>query len=53
MIAAHKGMNINAQEYMAVIDDIMGALEKNGVGQREQEEMLMIAYSIRKEILHV
>jgi hemoglobin len=53
MVAAHKGMNVNEQEYMAVLDDIMGALEKNGVGQREQEEVLMIAYSLRKEILHL
>jgi hemoglobin len=53
MVAAHKGMNINEREYMAVLDDILGALEKNGVGQREQEEVLMIAYSLRKEILHL
>ena len=36
-----------------VLDDIMGALEKNDVGQREQEEILMIAYSLRKEILRL
>ncbi len=52
MIAAHKGMNISEQEYMAVLDDILAALNANGVGQREQEELLSIAYSLRGEILH-
>lgn len=53
MLEAHRGMNISEQEYMAVLDDILAALEANGVGQREQEELLMIAYSLRGEILHV
>lgn len=53
MLAAHKGMNINEQEYVAVMDDILDALNANGIGQREQEEFLMIAYSLRGEILHV
>lgn len=53
MLEAHRGMNISEQEYMAVLDDILAALEANGVGQREQEELLMIAYSLRSEILHV
>jgi len=53
MLEAHKGMNINEQEYMAVLDDILDALNTHGVGQREQEEFLTIAYSLRGEILHV
>ena len=53
MLAAHRGMNINEQEYMAVIDDIMAALDSNGVGEREQQEMLSIAYSLKGDILHV
>jgi hemoglobin len=51
MLAAHRGMNINEQEYMAVLDDIIEALGEHGVGQREQEEMLAIAYSLRGEVL--
>ena len=53
MLSAHRGMNINEHEYMAVIDDIMGALDSNGVGEREKQEMLSIAYSLKGEILHV
>jgi len=51
MVAAHKGMNINAEEFMAVLDDALNALEKNNIGQREQEEVLFILHSMRKEIM--
>lgn len=51
MLAAHKGMNISAVEFMAVLDDSLNALIKNDVGQREQEEMLFILYSMRAEIV--
>ena len=53
MLAAHRGMNVNEQEYMAVLDDIVAALQAHDVGQREQEELLMIAFSLKGEILHV
>ncbi len=53
MVSAHKGMNISAAEFMAVLDDSLAALEKNGVGQREQEEVLYILYSLRSQILAV
>lgn len=53
MLAAHRGMNINETEYLAVIDDIMNALDSNGVGDQEKQEVLMIAYSLKGEILHV
>ena len=46
-------MNINEAEYFAVVDDIMAALDNNGVGEREKQEMLMIAYSLKGDILHV
>lgn len=53
MLTTHRGMNINEAEYMAVIDDIMGALDSHDVGDKEKQEMLMIAYSLKNEILHV
>jgi hemoglobin len=53
MLDAHRGMNINEQEYLAVVDDIMDALEKNDVGDREKQEMLFIAYSLKGQILRV
>jgi hemoglobin len=53
MLSAHRGMNISEQEYLAVIDDIMAALASNDVGEREQQEVLWIAYSLKGDILRV
>ncbi|WP_372883131.1 group 1 truncated hemoglobin [Psychromonas sp.] len=53
MLAAHKGMNIAASEFMAVLDDALSALDKNNIGQREQEEVLFILYSMRADIVLV
>lgn len=53
MVATHKHMNINHEEFMAVCDDALMALEMNGIGQREQEEVLFVFYSMRNEIIGV
>lgn len=49
----HRGMNINEAEYMATIDDILGALRKNKIDEQAQKDVLAIAYSLKEEILHV
>ncbi|MEN8175854.1 MAG: group 1 truncated hemoglobin, partial [Pseudomonadota bacterium] len=33
MLTAHKGMNISEQEFIAVVDDILGAMDRNKVGE--------------------
>lgn len=53
MRAAHKGMNISAAEFMAVLDDALSAMTANDVGQREQEEVLFVLYSMRSDIVLV
>jgi len=53
MLATHKGMNISAHEFMAVLDDALQALQKNNIGQREQEEVLFILYSMRGDVVLV
>ena len=53
MLATHKGMNISATEFMAVLDDALVALQKNGIGQREQEEVLFVLYSMRSDVVLV
>ena len=53
MLRAHRGMNIAADEFIAVLDDALAALRSNGVGQREQEEALYILYSLKDQIVHV
>lgn len=53
MLTAHKGMNISDKEFVAVVDDVLGALDKNSVGQRERDEVLCILYSMKGDIVHV
>ena len=53
MVAAHAGMNIDAEEFMAVLDDSLNAMAKNNVGQREQEEVLFVLYSMRAQIMRL
>jgi len=53
LLAAHKAMNIAAAEFMAVLDDALSAMQKNKIGQREQEEVLFAFYSMRSQILLV
>lgn len=53
LLAAHRGMNISPTEFMAVLDDALAALAKNGIGQREQEEVLFALYSMRSQVVRV
>jgi len=53
MLSAHKGMNISALEFMAVLDDALAALQKNNIAQRDQEEVLFVLYSMRSQIVLV
>lgn len=53
LLKAHKGMNISAAEFMAVLDDSLAALEKNKIEQREQEEVLFALYSMRSQVVLV
>ncbi len=53
MISTHKGMNISDEEFNAVLDDAIKALNKNNVGQKEKEEVLFILYSMKPEVVKV
>lgn len=51
MVAAHANMNISLAEFTAVLDDALAALGKNNIGQREQEEVLFVLYSMKPMIV--
>lgn len=53
MITTHTGMNINETEFVAVCDDVLDALDKNGVGKREKDEVLCILYSLKPEVVRL
>jgi hemoglobin len=50
---AHRGMNVSATEYMAVLDDILAALRKHGIDEQTERDVLAIAYSLKSEIVHL
>ena len=51
MLATHRGMNIAGDEFLAVLDDAMNALDKNNIGQREKEEVLFVLYSMKGDVI--
>ncbi|MFA8436725.1 MAG: group 1 truncated hemoglobin [Marinifilaceae bacterium] len=53
MLTTHRGMNISESEFVTVLDDVLKALNRNNIGQREQEEVLFVLYSMKKEIVAV
>lgn len=53
MLETHKGMNISEQEYMAVMDDILCALEKNDIDSRTRGDVTAILYSLKGNIIRV
>jgi hemoglobin len=53
MLTAHKGMNISEQEYLAVTDDIVGAMEKHKVSEDAKKDVIAILYSLKGSIIRV
>lgn len=53
MLAAHKGMNISEQEYLAVMDDIVGAMNKHKIDEDTKKDVIAILYSLKDSIIRV
>ncbi len=53
MMAAHKGMNISEQEYLAVMDDVLEALSKNKISEDAVKDVVSILYSLKGQIIRV
>ena len=53
MATAHKGMNISEQEYLAAMDDIVGAMEKNRLSEDAKKDVIAILYSLKGGIIRV
>ncbi|MGM0408782.1 MAG: group I truncated hemoglobin [Bacteroidota bacterium] len=51
MPTTHQGMNISAAEYMHVIDDIMGVLEKHNIDDASKKDVLAILWSLKETIM--
>jgi len=53
MLATHKGMNISEQEFVAVVDDAMAALESNGIDADTRNDVLSILWSLKGQVIRV
>jgi hemoglobin len=53
MVGAHTGMNVSEQEFIAVIDDVMEAMDKNNYGATEKKDVLAILYSLKADIIRL
>lgn len=53
MIDAHTGMNISGEEYLAAMDDIMGALVKHGIDENTQKDALSMLYTLKPIIVRL
>ena len=53
LVATHRGMNVNEQEFVAATDDVLAVLRKHGVGDREQAEVLAAFFAMKGEVLHL
>jgi len=53
MLNTHRGMNVSEQEFVAVIDDALSALETCGVAAPVRSEVLSVLWSMKGEVVRV
>ena len=53
LLVAHRGMNVSEQEYMAAMDDILSAMEKNAVDPGTRGEVSAILYSLKGQVIRI
>jgi hemoglobin len=51
MVTTHQGMNISAAEYMHVMDDIMGVLDKHQIDEESKKDVLAILWSLKGMVM--
>ncbi len=53
MVSTHRGMNISEQEFVAVLDDVMAALERCDIDAPVRSEVLAILWSLKPEVMRI
>jgi hemoglobin len=51
MREAHRGLNVRNMDFDALVEDLVISLDKFGVRQREQRELLAILGSLRRDVV--
>jgi hemoglobin len=52
MPSTHKGMDINAHQYMCVVDDILRVLDEHEIDEESKKDVLAILWSLKDSIMH-
>lgn len=53
MRSAHTGMHITDEEWISATDDTLWALDNNGTGQQEKNEVIAILESLKGDIVGI
>jgi len=53
LVTTHKGMNISEQEFIAAVDDILSAMDKNKLADDVKKDVLAILYSLKGQVIRV
>jgi hemoglobin len=53
MLTTHKGLNVSEQEFIALVDDVLFAMDKNNLGDDVKKDVLAILYSLKGDIIRV
>lgn len=51
MKLAHQGMNIGQREFYALVEALRAALDANGVGEREKNELLRLLAPMKRDVV--
>ena len=51
MVTTHKGMNINSEQYICVVDDIMLVIKAHNIDESSQKDVLAILWSLKGMII--
>jgi len=50
---SHRGMNISGEEYLAAIDDVMGALTTHGMDDATKKDVLAMLYELKPTVMRL
>jgi hemoglobin len=53
MVSTHRGMNVSEHEFVSATDDVMAALEKNGIDLATRNDVLAIFWSLKGQVIRV
>lgn len=53
LAATHTNMNVSEQELVAVIDDVVAALDKNGIDPQTKSDVIGVLFSLKAQVVRL